>query len=304
VMSRLHKFKKTDRAKIAAIVVVGILIIVASAAFAYSQQSWQKQLQPAAQMATPVPSPSPRPSPSPSPSASPSPKPMSFVDMNKLDGPCAVVPTLMYHHIEDLTKAKAEGHASLSVAPDAFQRQMQELKDKGYTVISMADLNAFFDSGAGLPHKPVLLTFDDAYDDFGSQAWPILQQFGYRATLFVPTGLLENPGYLTWNTVKSFGGQVLSANHTWSHRSMTGNRAIDEKEITTADTQLSDHGLDQPKVFSYPYGNPTGDAENILVANNYTLAFTTNPGSTLCKKQRLVLPRRRIGNAPLSAYGL
>ncbi|HZZ98888.1 MAG TPA: polysaccharide deacetylase family protein [Candidatus Saccharimonadia bacterium] len=214
------------------------------------------------------------------------------------------MPTLMYHHIEDLAKAKAEGHAFLAVSPDAFQRQMQYLKDSGYSVETMADLNAFFDSGTPLPKKSVLLTFDDGYDDFGSIAWPILQQFGFHATLFAPTGLLENPNYITWNTAKSFGSQVLVANHTWSHRAMGASQNTDTKEILTADTQLADHGMNQPKVFSYPYGTQSPTALKILLANNYTLAFTTQPGSVLCKQQRMNLPRRRIGNESLKGYGL
>ena len=97
---------------------------------------------------------------------------------------------------------------------------------------------------------------------------------------------------------------VLFANHTWSHKNVTGNSLdVVEKEITTADTQLTDHGLNSPKTFAYPYGPATAAAENYLNSLGYKIAFTTTPGSTLCKKQRLALPRIRVGNSPLSNYG-
>jgi peptidoglycan/xylan/chitin deacetylase (PgdA/CDA1 family) len=85
---------------------------------------------------------------------------------------------------------------------------------------------------------------------------------------------------------------------------MSGNVAADTKEITTADLQLTERGLDSPKVFAYPNGTVGKNAAAVVSQGGYALAFTTQHGSTLCKGQRLVLPRIRIGNAKLSAYGL
>src|SRR5689334_9879392 len=107
---------------------------------------------------------------------------LSFDEMNKQFGPCAVVPTLMYHHVEDTALAKAEGHAQLTDDTKFFRKHMQYLKDKNYTVISMQDLVDFFNTGKKLPPKPVLLTFDDGYIDFFTDAWPILKEFGFKAT--------------------------------------------------------------------------------------------------------------------------
>jgi hypothetical protein len=76
-----------------------------------------------------------------------------------------------------------------------------------------------------------------------------------------------------------------------------------EYEISTADTQLSDHRLNSPKVFAYPYGLDTGASETYLNSLGYKAAFTTIPGNILCKKQRFALPRIRIGSTSLSFYG-
>ena len=218
--------------------------------------------------------------------------------MNQLYGPCAAVPTLMYHHITNKT-------ANIKVTPEWLRQQLTYLRDHGYTVISMAELNGFFDQGQGLPKKAVLLTFDDAYEDFSSEALPILKEFGDKATVFVPTGLVNNPDYLSWDQIReaNASGLVLFANHTWSHHNLGSNTDTTEKEISLADTQLAEHGLNSPKVLAYPYGFAGSGAVKILGEKGYGLAFTTNPGSILCKKMRLNLPRVRIGNASLSAYG-
>lgn len=234
----------------------------------------------------------------------PSPTPMSFADMNVAYGPCVVAPTLMYHHIQSLDVAKTEGHAVLTVDTQSFRKHMQHLRDKGYAVVGMSDLIAFFDQGTPLPKKSVLLTFDDGYDDFGTDAVPILNEFGFKSTLFVPTGLMNNPGYLSWGTLSGFNSNVLSANHTWSHHAMGNNAEVDSKEISTADTQLTERRMNAPKVFAFPYGGWSALAEKILREKSYVLAFTTKHGSTLCKKQRLALPRIRVGNSALSSYGL
>ena len=76
-----------------------------------------------------------------------------------------------------------------------------------------------------------------------------------------------------------------------------------DKEISLADTQLGEHGLNTPRVFSYPYGLSSNIASQILTKYGYSLAFTPVSGSTLCQKQRLQLPRIRIGNTNLDAYG-
>jgi peptidoglycan/xylan/chitin deacetylase (PgdA/CDA1 family) len=239
----------------------------------------------------------------PTPSPSPSPKPLTFAEMNSLYGPCVHLPAVMYHHIQSKEAAVSNRQTALTVDTDIFKSQMQYLKDKGYNVVGMSSLTNFFDGGASIPGKSVLLTFDDGYEDFYTDAYPILSSLGFATTLFTPTGLMNNPGYLSWDQIAQMKGSVLFANHTWSHKSVLVNTADMQREISTADIQLSDHGLNSPKVFAYPYGPDTLPAEDYLNKLGYEAAFTTKPGSTLCKKQRFNLPRIRIGNTSLSQYG-
>jgi peptidoglycan/xylan/chitin deacetylase (PgdA/CDA1 family) len=238
-----------------------------------------------------------------SPTPTPTPKPLTFAEMNTLYGPCVRMPVLMYHHVQTKEVAKADKQTSLTTYTDFFQKQMQYLKDKGYNVADMNDLINFFDNGTSVTSKSVLLTFDDGYEDFSTDAFPILQDLGFRATVFVPTGLMDNPGYLTWNQILLMNGSILFANHTWSHKNVGVSNSTMQYEISTADTQLSDRSLNSPKVFAYPFGLDSGQSEKYLASLGYKAAFTTTPGSILCKKQRFALPRIRIGSTSLSSYG-
>jgi peptidoglycan/xylan/chitin deacetylase (PgdA/CDA1 family) len=242
----------------------------------------------------------------PSPTPTPTPKPLTFSEMNSLYGPCVKLPTLMYHHIQDEEAAKQKNQQTLTVSTDYFKKQMQYLKESGYKTLYMSDLSTFFDENRPISGKNILITFDDGYDDFAVNAAPTLKEYGFNATVFIPTGLMDNPGYLSWETIRGLAGpgNILFANHTWSHKNVGLNLSEIKREIETGDFQLDEKGFNSPKVFAYPYGIESVDAENVLLSLGYKLAFTTRPGSILCKKMRFQLPRIRVGNSPLNNYGL
>jgi peptidoglycan/xylan/chitin deacetylase (PgdA/CDA1 family) len=240
----------------------------------------------------------------PSPTPSPTPKPLTFAEMNALYGPCVYLPTLMYHHVQDMNVAKGKNQQNLTVSTETFRQQMMYLRDRGYQTVGLNQLVSFFDEGMGIPKKSILLTFDDAYEDTFLNVFPILKEVGFKGIVFTPTGLVNNDDYLNWDQISEMASYgIVFANHTWSHKNVKTDFDTLEMEITTADTQLSERGYNLPKSFAYPYGLESSQAVELLNGLGYKLAFSTRSGSTLCKKQRLGLPRVRIGNVSLSAYG-
>jgi peptidoglycan/xylan/chitin deacetylase (PgdA/CDA1 family) len=232
------------------------------------------------------------------------PTPITVEEMNKSYGPCVKVNVLMYHHIQEEEIAKKNKQTNLTVTPEFFRKHLQYLKDNGYSVITVTDLKNFFDNGVALPKKSAMITLDDGYKDNHDIAYPILKEFGFRAMIFTATGLLENNGYMSWSDLNEMKDLVYFANHTWSHHSSAGTKEKLTEEITLADRQLADHGLNSEKIFAYPYGASGKTDEEILKANGYEIAFTTTHGNILCKGKSLELPRIRVGNAPLKSYGL
>lgn len=220
----------------------------------------------------------------------------------KIEGPCIRVFVLTYHHIQD-PKTAPKSQLSLTVSPDVFRSHLQYLSDHKYQIITPKNLIDAFDSGNKLSGKLAMITLDDAYVDNYTNMYPVLKEFNYPAVVFVPTGLVNNPGYLSWSQISEMSSLVYFGNHTWSHLSSSQHQKFKE-EVKTADTQLGDHGLNQQKILAYPYGKTDTSAINIVKADNYSLAFTTTHGSLLCRGARLSLPRIRVGDAPLSRYGL
>lgn len=244
-----------------------------------------------------------------SPSASPTTAKkttLSFAEMEKKYGPCVNLPILMYHHVEDQKTATENKRANLNVPPELFDEHMEYLKNKEYSPIWPVDLINFFDQGTPLPKKPVMITFDDGYEDNGSQAYPVLKKHNIKASIFLATGLMDNPGYLLWRTVDEMKNSSLIyfGNHTWSHSNMGKGYDTDKREINTAENQLNEKGLNGMKVFAYPYGAESAAATKVLTEMGFKLALTTQPGRIQCKGMRLDLPRIRIGSSQLSNYGL
>jgi peptidoglycan/xylan/chitin deacetylase (PgdA/CDA1 family) len=98
------------------------------------------------------------------------------------------IPILMYHSISSFAYPPFRPYI---VWPTKFSEQMAYLAQCGYNTITVSQYaHVMAHAGEGLPANPILLTFDDAYTDFYTHALPILQKYGFVATLYVPTGFV------------------------------------------------------------------------------------------------------------------
>src|SRR5262249_54576256 len=75
------------------------------------------------------------------------------------------VPILMYHYVSDLPPHADSMRAKLTISPGKFQEEMQYLSDHAYHIISLDQLYNALTQGQALPSKPIVLTFDDGYED-------------------------------------------------------------------------------------------------------------------------------------------
>lgn len=85
----------------------------------------------------------------------------------------------------------------LSAAPDEFARQMRFVS-KQCCPISADRLVEAVTGGRPLPHRAILVTFDDAYRDFAENAWPVLKREGIPAILFVSTAYPGDTERIFW----------------------------------------------------------------------------------------------------------
>ena len=133
------------------------------------------------------------------------------------------VPTFMYHAVSD----NMWGIASLFVSPSRLEQQIEYLLQNGYTPIFFEDLK-----NVDKIQKPVLLTFDDGYDDNYTDLFPILKKYKVKATIFMITGSIGTEHYLTKEQIKEMAdsGYVSFQSHTVTHEFLS--TRTDEQLVT------------------------------------------------------------------------
>lgn len=132
---------------------------------------------------------SPTPSVSPAASASPAATPASTETTSTATQPrkvavdqTAQVIVFGYHRFVNQVR-----RPDTEITPQAFEQQMQELKNRGITVIPMQDFLAWKRGEKNIPPRCAIITFDDGWKSQYDVAWPIMKKFGYPFTLFIYT---------------------------------------------------------------------------------------------------------------------
>ena len=152
------------------------------------------------------------------------------------------------------------------------------------------------------PAKPIILTFDDGYEDNYTQMLPLLEARGMRAVVFVVTNDIGQPDYLTWDELRDMSRRGIEiGSHTANHQPLTGMTAQERAdEIHLSKLLLEWNGL--PTVFSFSYPNGAYDAAlpALLQENEYLAAVTGDAGlNTFATNpyllQRVNIPHPRLG---------
>ena len=93
-------------------------------------------------------------------------------------------PILMYHALAPAT----EDPNKVCVSPARFEQQMAHLARRGLRGVGVGELVSYRDMGRS--RGLVGLTFDDGYENFLGTAVPVLERFGFSATVFALGGML------------------------------------------------------------------------------------------------------------------
>lgn len=238
--------------------------------------------------------------PAPLPTASPTLVPTVYIPKGK----SAKVPILTYHYIstaapDDLTRQ------SLAVPAEVFDGQMQYLSQNGFTTITLDDLYNYFYREVPLPPKPVIITLDDGYYDAYVNAFPIFKKYNFKATIFLPTDLMETSIYLHWSQIQEMAssGNIVFGSHTRQHKWLPGqNMETLSNEIVESKRILEEKLGTKVNWFSYPYGASDGQVRSIVQKANYLGAVTTLPGEWNSQSEIYSLRRVKIGNYPISYF--
>ncbi len=180
------------------------------------------------------------------------------------------------------------------ITPQAFEQQMQELKNRGIAVIGMQDFLAWRRGEKAIPAKSAIITFDDGWKSQYDVAWPILKKFGYPLTMFVYTEGIR-PGHfsggesMTWDQLAEMRDagvdiQAHSATHQdlrkpydkvakkrltppeyeqWLQNEIVGSKQMIEQKLGV-----------KVNCFAVPYGFYNGHIKEVAMKAGYEAMFT------------------------------
>lgn len=211
------------------------------------------------------------------------------------------LPIIMYHYVEYVDRTKDPGRAGLATSPNYLEREIVSLQQTGHTFLFAKELPDIVDHVQAAPPKPVVLTFDDGYEDFYWNALPILKKYHVKATIYIITNFIGrrgNPPYLTVKELEEIrdSGLVEIGAHTLDHAFLKGLKIdVARKEIFGSKAALEKLLGIQVVSFAYPYGAFDKQALELTKAAGFTNAVSVIPGVNQSEDNRYYFYRLRPG---------
>lgn len=201
---------------------------------------------------------------------------------------------LMYHMISEHLPKKQSKFNRLRVKPKEFEKQLIWLKQNGFKSFTLSELVQL----ENIPEKSVVLTFDDGYEDNFINAFPFLQKYGFKATIYIVLNRFEN----NWATDKDLdkasselnrekmlsneqiktmleSGLIEIGSHTLDHVNLPKlNKEEKERQLIESKKQIEEIFDIKCDSFAYPFGFYDKDSVVIVENAGYSNATTTVNG--------------------------
>ena len=198
------------------------------------------------------------------------------------------VPVLMFHRVANDYSPDLQRY---TLAPERLDVILAELRRFGYYSLSLDELNSHILNRSEIPGRPLILSFDDGYQDFADTAWGIVRRNGFSAVSFIVTGRVGQssewdshlgPSYplMPVDDIQRLASEGCEfGSHMVTHRSldMLDNEAC-LREALESRMQIGNWLGSAPIAVAPPYGQFTESSARLLQAAGYSLVFSTEHG--------------------------
>jgi peptidoglycan/xylan/chitin deacetylase (PgdA/CDA1 family) len=224
------------------------------------------------------------------------------------------IPVLMYHSVSNEPETEAHPYFWVNTTPERFEAQMRFLKENNYNVISLSHGVELLYGAGNKSNKQasyVVITFDDGFRDFYLIAFPILQKYGFTATVFMPTDYITDhtkkmagKEHLSWDEVSELYKHGISfGSHTVNHAQLKDLNSEQVKDEIRHSKQIIESKIGAPiDSFSYPFAFPEEDKEltrrltDTLIACGYKYGVSTRLGRASAKDPIYFLKRLPVNS--------
>jgi peptidoglycan/xylan/chitin deacetylase (PgdA/CDA1 family) len=184
-------------------------------------------------------------------------------------------PILSYHSI-------GEAASDYVVPVSAFEQQLDWLAGEGFRTISLHELAEARAGHGTLPRRSVILTFDDGRSDAMKVVLPLLRKHGMRATFFIITDRVGEPGFVTWDDVRALMAAGMEiGSHTLTHPRLPDlpDEAV-EQELKASKSRLEKELARPVETLAYPYNAVRSRLASLARAAGYRVAVAGSAHGT------------------------
>ena len=202
---------------------------------------------------------------------------------------------LNYHRVSDVRP-----YERLCVKTNEFKKQMEYLYKNNYRVIGIDEMVGYLSKSAGrrlnnLQDKKVVITFDDGFADNYANAYPVLKEYGFAATIFLTVNSIGERDFLNWGQIDEMAHNSISFGaHTLRHPELTGIGQEEAKsEINGSKEAIEAKGL-RCDYFCYPRGDFNQPIKALVREAGFRAACSIKPGANLSGQDLFALRRTEV----------
>lgn len=224
---------------------------------------------------------------------------------NQSDSQSEGAVVFMYHRFGE------SKYPSTNIRMEQFEKHLEYLSQNEYKVWTLSKIVRHVVEGREIPKKVVALTIDDAYKSIYTHAFARLREYKFPFTVFVNSSPIDkgSKSYMSWDEMRemqAFGAEF--ANHSKTHDYMLPKEGEDEQswkkrirdEIEGAQKrlheELGDATNENPKLFSYPFGEYTKQSAEFIQNLGY-VGITQTSGVVDIDSDTKIVPRFPMAEA-------
>jgi len=208
------------------------------------------------------------------------------------------IPIIMYHYVEYVKDADDLIRKRLDVTPFLFEEQLKTLKKAHYETYFVKDVPDILEGTVHYSTQSAILSFDDGYEDFYTDVFPLLKKYHMRATLYVIYDYIGRKGFLNEQQIKELidSDLVEVGSHTLDHIYLKlAPEQYAEKQIADSKKKLEERFSIKIKTFAYPYGAFNNNNIEMVKKAGYTAAVSVISGEMQSKDNLFYMSRIRPG---------
>lgn len=207
------------------------------------------------------------------------------------------IPIIMYHYVEHVKDRSDKTRLGLSVTPESLEQQLKAMKSAGYDTYFARDIPDIMNKTIS-SDKFVILTFDDGYEDFYLNVYPLLKRYNMRATNYVIADFIGRKDFMNPKQIQELidSDLVEIGSHTLDHIPLkTASEVQARREIFDSKTKLETQFHISVKSFAYPSGSFNLDTVKFVKEAGYVAAVSTISGVDQTEENLYYLSRLRPG---------